>query len=446
MLNYINKIYFLLSLILYFIFIPKVNDEYLMLHYINILSMFMYFALIYTTYTRKIDKFIKMSLFIKIFIYSIAFVSLYNLTSYFYTDNFFVFSYADARKYHNFGITMSSMSFFDGIDYLLTFWDFSDLGMPVLASLIYTFIQSNLMINFFYIFIGIFTAFGIFSISKNFMSHKYAFLGALSYSISSFVLFFHSTGLKESFMIMLVVLSFDQYYKFINKKYILNLIYGLIFISLILFFRPILIAFILLSIGIGYLIYKRKTISAKIVFILIALLFVLVAPTIFIIINRYLAGGFEFLVASRASQGMVIGSVPFTYAVNILAQAIGPLPTLLHDTNLLITIYAPGLIYRVLIAFPFWLGVIYIYKTKKYKIYPLLLFVLIEMFALALVMEGLELRKAMPHIPFVFIIAFWFLDQYDNKQIVFKRPKRFKQLFKVSLFLLALLIFYWNFR
>jgi hypothetical protein len=65
------------------------------------------------------------------------------------------------------------------------------------------------------------------------------------------------------------------------------------------------------------------------------------------------------------------------------------------------------------------------------------------MFALALVMEGLELRKAMPHIPFVFIIAFWFLDQYDNKQIVFKRPKRFKQLFKVSLFLLALLIFYW---
>jgi hypothetical protein len=446
MLSYIINIYFVISIVLYFILIPKVSDEYMMISFINILSVFLYFIMLYSSYTRKVDNFNKMSLFIKVFIYSVVFVVLYNMASFFYENNFFVFSTEDALKYHDFGITMSSMGFFEGIDYLLYFWDFSDLGMPVLTSSLYNFVQSNLIINFFYIFIGIITSFGIFAISKNFISARYSFFAALSYGISSFVLFFHSSGLKESFLIMLTVLVFDQYYRFLNKKNIQNLIYGFVFLSLVAFFRPILIVFILSAIGIGFLIYKRKGLTAKIIFLLIAGLFVSISPDLILIINAYLAGGFEFLIASRESQGMVIGSVPFTYAVNILAQVIGPLPTLISDSNLPLTIYAPGLIYRVLLAFPFWLGIVYIYKMKNYKIYPLVIFTLMEMFALALVMEGLELRKSMPHIPFVFIIAFWFLDKYDMKEIVFKRPKRFKQFFKLSMLILAFLIFYWNFR
>ena len=152
------------------------------------------------------------------------------------------------------------------------------------------------------------------------------------------------------------------------------------------------------------------------------------------------------LIYAKESEGMIIGSLSFTYAVNILAQIIGPLPTLISAEKISLTFFASGLIYRVLLAFPFWLGIRYIFKTKSYKIYPLVIFVLMEMMALALLLEGLELRKALPHIPIVFIIAFWFLDKYDNKIIVFKRSKQFKLFFKFSMFLLAMIILFWNFK
>jgi len=149
---------------------------------------------------------------------------------------------------------------------------------------------------------------------------------------------------------------------------------------------------------------------------------------------------------ARAADGMIIGSIPFTYAVNTLSQLIGPLPTVVSSDKIHLMLYGPGLIYRVLLSFPFWLGVKYIYKSKNYILYPLVIFVLMEMSALTIIMEGLELRKALPHLPFVFIIAFWFLDKYDNKILVFKRPKRFQQLFKISMFILLIMIFYWNFK
>jgi len=108
--------------------------------------------------------------------------------------------------------------------------------------------------------------------------------------------------------------------------------------------------------------------------------------------------------------------------------------------------YSAGLLYRVLLGFPFWLGIIYIYKNRNYILYPLAIFVVAEMLALTFLMEGLECRKAIPHIPIVFIIAFWFLDQYDRKVIQFKKRKKIQRLFKFSSFILILLILYWNFK
>ena len=68
------------------------------------------------------------------------------------------------------------------------------------------------------------------------------------------------------------------------------------------------------------------------------------------------------------------------------------------------------------------------------------------MIALILLLEGLELRKSLAHIPIVYIIALWFLDKYDNKSIVFEKNKRFKLFFKSSMFLLAVIILFWNFK
>lgn len=448
MLSYLNKIYLFLSVALYFIFIPKITNDYVMILIINLLIVFSYFTVIYSIYKYKIQKFDRMGLFIIVFVYSLIFVGLYNISSHFYNENYFIFSDSDAIMYHDVGIIMSKMKFFESIDYFLnsTRYSFDDLGMPIIVSSLYKFFtHSNIIINIFYILVGSLTALCIFSISKNIMSLKYAYITALSYSLTSFVMLFHTTGLKESFMVFLIVLFFDQYFKYSKKRNVINLSLIISTLLLLILFRPVVSIFLVSSISLGYLIANKKKITAKIVFLLIFIILLLSLESLISILNRYLAGGFELLIAARESQGSIIGSLPFTYSVNVLSQAIGPLPSI-YSSNNLITISSQGLIYRVLLAFPFWIGVVYIYKLQYYKIYPLVFFTIMEMVSLSLVMAGIELRMSMPHIVIVFIIAFWFLDKYDQNLIKFKKPKRFKQYFKVSILIVVFLIFYWQLK
>ena len=46
--------------------------------------------------------------------------------------------------------------------------------------------------------------------------------------------------------------------------------------------------------------------------------------------------------------------------------------------------------------------------------FPLFTFVFLEMLGLSVALDGLELRKALPHIPFFIIAAFWFMFKYDD--------------------------------
>ena len=446
MLKSINKLYLLASILLYFILSPKVSGEYLLITLFAIFSFISYFTILYVNSSINVKFHTKTYLGIEVFIYSILFVAIQNLISYHYTNNFFMFSDSDAFTYHLKTIDILHMSFENAIKHYLNSMSFDDLGIILILYPLYHISESNLILNFFYLFVAVITALSIFRLSENFMTKKYAFLSSLSYSLSSFVLFFHSTGLKESFMVMLVVLSFDLYYKFLRTKNILNLIGALLFMGFLLLFRPAIAGMIIGSIGFGSLISKKGGISIKIISFFIFIFLIFMSDSIIAIIKVYTTGGFETLIYARESQGMIKGGITFTYAVNILAQAIGPLPTIISPDKILLAFYAPGLIYRVLLAFPFWFGIIYIYKTKSYKLYPLIIFVIMEMLALIFLMDGFELRKAIPHISIVFVIAFWFLDNYDRGIIRFQKRKRFNQFFKFSIFILIWLIFYWNFR
>ncbi|MES2590515.1 MAG: hypothetical protein V4608_01435 [Bacteroidota bacterium] len=163
--------------------------------------------------------------------------------------------------------------------------------------------------------------------------------------------------------------------------------------------------------------------------------------------EKYLLGGTEEMLAIKEATGMVKqGSVQFTYAVNILASLIGPLPTIL-PTKPVLSLFSIGLIYRVLISTAFWFGIYYTIKNKTVLMYPLFLFIFMEMLSLTFILEGLELRKSLPHIPFVFIFSFWFLDYYDKKIITHKRTRhRIKNVWQISSVLFFMIIMYWNYR
>lgn len=447
MLKSISRRYLVFGIMILLLFIPLLGDEYTALYFINFIVLLAYYSTINFATYKQDNYYTKSRLSSIVFFYSVFFVTINKILSFYYTDNFFLFSDEDAKLYHEGAIEMASESFFGGIGLILSRFEFDDLGIFIVIGSLYRIIESNLIVNFFYIFVGIATAHGIFSISKNFMSVKYSFLCALTYSVSSFVIFFHSSGLKESFLLMIIVLSFDNFFLFLRTKKIKNLILLVCFLLSILLFRPVISFFCLASIGIGILLtLKGKAYSYLLVVSGVVLIFFLYSY-ISVMSESYLGGGDAAnMVALKESSGMVKGSVQFTYAVNILASSLGPLPTVLPAKPIL-SMYSVGLIYRVLLSVAFWLGVYYVIKYKVALIYPLLLFVFLEAISLTFILEALELRKSLPHFPFIYIIAFWFLDNYDRKIIEKKRERRMlKNIWSTFSVLSLIIIIYWNYR
>jgi len=446
MLKTINKSYILSAFILYTILTFKIPNDFLLIVLFAIISCISFYFMLYLNSQLKNDGYNKLSLMLEIFFYTLIFIVLENLISYYYRGNFFIFSESDALFYHETTKKLIDMPFSKAINYYLSYMGLDDLGIILVLYPLYLLSDSNLTLNVFYLFVTIITALSIFNIGKNFLSRKYAFMASLSYSISSFVIYYHGTGLKESFMVMVVVLSFQFLYSFLQNNNIKHLILAIIFLSLLTLFRPAIIFFILGAFGFGLLISNRGGIIIKILSFFIFIALIAMSNIIIEMFNSYTVGGLEALIRSREIQGMVKGGITFTYIVNIISQSIGPLPTLFSPSKTLTMFYAPGLIYRNLLAIPFWLGVFYMFKRKEYLLYPLFFFAILEMSFLVLIIDGLELRITMPHMPFVYLIAFWFMESFDKNRNFIKHKNTFMDFIYVIIAILILLMAYWNFR
>ena len=409
----------------------------------------MYFVLLTDALSKWTGFYSEENLLMRVFIYSFLVVTVYNYISYSYNNNFYVFSVADAVTYYQKGSEMASMPFTKSINFFLSFRGIDDLGMPLLSSMLYKICDSILFLNLFNIIFGIISSFCIYRISSHFMRNQYAFLCSFAYSISSFVLWFHSSGLKESFMCMIIVLFYDRFYLYLKEKHIAQLAYASILLISLLLFRPAIIFFCLGSIILSFILQKRKGMKSILAVIMIFILFISLYPFLTPIYDKILRGGnYSQIIEGQESEGMVKGSLQFTFLVNLLAQLIGPLPTISPDTRTLLSFYFPGLIYKVLLSIFFWYGIFYLFKKKADLLYPLAFFAIFEMASLLLILEGLELRKSLPHFFVIYIIAFWFMDQYQSPDN-FKNEK-IRWVIRSSFYLFSgvsfFLILVWNLR
>lgn len=447
MLLRLNKTYFILAWLLYSFFLFSTSNEFLPLYFLHILTFVAYVFVLADALKKKDDYYSKQNLLSTIFIFSSLIVIVYKYTSYKYNNNFFVFSEADALTYYKISLIMASMSVMESINYYLSYYNIDDLGAVLLTSMLYRFIESILFLNFTYIITGLITAFGIYRISSCFMSLKFAFVCSLAYSTSSFVLWFHSSGLKESAMCMLIVIFFDRYYLYIRKKAFIHLVYASLFLTTLLLFRPALIFFCIGAVVLGLVLQRKKGMSGAIVIILAFASIIGLYPIFESTYDRFLMGG-DFNQMLTSKESMIKGSTQFTYAVNLLAQLIGPLPTISPDTKVMLSFFSAGLIYKVLLSILFWAGVHYVFKLKAEMLYPLIFFAFFEMISLLLILEGLELRKSLPHFPMIYIIAFWFMDQYESTENFkdIKIRRRINSLFTLSSIAVFFLILAWNIR
>lgn len=96
------------------------------------------------------------------------------------------------------------------------------------------------------------------------------------------------------------------------------------------------------------------------------------------------------------------------------------------------------------IAVPFWFGVYYIIKYKLRILYPIVAFIIFEMISLVLILNGLEFRKSIPHIPLIYIIAFWFMNYYDNRSIRYN--KIIHTLIILYIIIVPIILLVWEFK
>ncbi len=446
MLRSMTRTYFVFGTFCYLLIGILFPIELRALYFLNYATVIVFALFLQNLNEKPEGYFTARKLNILVFVYSACYIICYNFISWIYTGNLYVFSVLDAMVYNNEATVMADMPFVEGLGYYLKRHDAEDLGMAATLSILYKVASSKVMLSILYTFVAVFTANAIFSVSKRFMSVKYAFLCAVAYSFSSYVLWFHSSGLKESMLVMLIVLFYNQYYRLISDRKTGSVLWMSVVVLSLLLFRPVLAIFCVASLVFGVLL-KRKLSALQVVFIIVAVLVgVYFLETVRSSADRFLLGGTESMLENKQMSGMIKGGVFFTYIVNILSSLFGPFPSLLPSKAHL-GFFAPGLLFKLFVSLAFWFGCIHIVKIRLSKAYPLLIFIIMEMASLTYILEGLELRKSIPHFPLMYIVAFIYIYKFDHNQLLTIRNHLFyKKSFHLLGFILCILTLYWNFR
>lgn len=338
------------------------------------------------------------------------------LVSYHYDGDTFLFSKSDALQYYNEGLQAAEFGYIENARSIIRKNEYEEWGAYLFISLVVYIFPNKLFLNAVYMLLGAISSVMLFKIAKHFMSNAYAFCAALSYGASSYVILFRCTCLKESVFVFFVISAMYYFYRFAIEKKRWSFIGVILSLAAITFFRPAVTAFVTISLVAYFAITQRG--SAVSIFLFVVIAVGLVASFTFMQsqVDTYTVGDIDEKIESSAHDNY---SGAFNSFVNWFSALCGPFPSLFPKAGLppsTINFYGAGLLYRMFMMVPFWVGVFYVVKTRNIDIIPLALFILSEMLATAYVLAGIELRKVLPHVPFMSIIMYYGLYNLNKKE------------------------------
>lgn len=360
------------------------------------------------------DLFTEKTLFFTTLFYSFLLGNIFMAISYYYDGDTFMFSKNDAMFYLTNSMKVEDIGFLGNVKRITNIYDPEDCGALILDSLMMSFVPSKYFLNAFYMLTGATSAVLLYRIGAHFMSNMYAFTAALAYGTSSFLIFFHCTFLKESFFVFLVICAMYFFYKAIIFGYYWSYLVTILFVGLIMFFRPAVSAMLVLSFIIYFAISQHGSAASFFIYLIAGISFVAFLAKMQDMMNRYTGGDIEAMQESSAVGSYSSG---FSYFVSLFAGPFGPFPSLFpKEVNVpaSLNFYGSGLSYRLFLIFPFWFGVYFAVKRHMTKLVPMLTFILVEMLAASMVLASLELRKVLLHIPFMFILTFYGLYEWER--------------------------------
>lgn len=443
--------YFWTGVLLFAILIPYCDGS---IHYYNLINVMLFVSyafMIWNAIDREEYYYSCGRVASTVFIYSIIFVGINLEMSYFYTGDTFFWDYTDPYEYYIMDVKFidNEVPFLDQPSWLERDWGWgpSDWGASMTQTLFLKIIPSRYFLFFIQTVVGSAGAAMMFGIGKKIMRIDYAYMAALTYSISSFSVFYYSSFRKEIFMVIIVIASFWCFFEYVSSRNKgLLWLCGIVTV-IMFFFRPAVAGLMLMGFS-SYFVGKRINKSN--------------APYIIILLTMAIGLSFSVIVSKLnsfsdelAQNENYVDTTTFGIVVSTVGVLIGPFPQLLQigqDKMSYIPLYGPGLLLKYILFLAFWNGFVESLKKQEAIVFPLFFFTILEMLALAVMNDGLELRKAMPHICTFYLAAFWFISKYDERASVEESAPRLYPLTAVKpqriLFGLAVLVvfstFVWN--
>ena len=403
-----------------------------LLAFISQMSLLLYFS------KEGRDTYSEKTLFVVVFLYSLMLGTVYMTLSYIYEGDTFMLTKADAINYYNLSMRAYDVGFFPNMAYIAKLYEFDDWGSFTFDCFLMSIIPDKLFLNFVYMLLGGISSVMLFRICRHYMPDSYAFVAALAYCTSSFLILFHCTFLKESLFTTIIISTMYNLCRLINKESCFAPFGLIVSTGLLFFFRPAVAAFIIMSIFAYFAIKQHGSALSLFMYTAGVVIFFVALQYMMSIADRYSSGAADKLEVSGNAKAYSGG---FNTFVNLFGGFFGPFPTLFTKPDSAPTtlqFYGPGLVYRLFLVFPFFAGIYFIFKKKVLELFPITIFILAEMLASGMVVASLDLRKVMPHISFTYIVSFYGLSKWQEANVSRRIPE-------ASIYVLAIgLMVMWN--
>ena len=258
MLYRLHNTYFLVGLFAVgFLAVMKYDRAFNLVTLGNVIAYVSQFFLLIYFSREKYVFYTKRALFGTVLVYYLLMCSLFMYISYVLDDDTFMFCKMDAWFYYTNGMKSAEIGFLENVNRLVHRYPFDDWGALVTSSLLMSIIPHKFFMNAFYMLLGAISSVMLFHMGKRFMPEVYAFEAALAYGISSFMVFFHCTFLKESLFLFLVISSIYFFFRAAIEKKYLAFLGVLVTTGLTVFFRTAVAAFIVMSFVAYYAISQK---------------------------------------------------------------------------------------------------------------------------------------------------------------------------------------------
>lgn len=370
---------------------------------INICTLIVYYLSI-KVLSKYGSRLTKSTFFTFVFVYSFLFMFTYVAYFYVQVGDLTIPNEKDTTYYHLIAKQGQDLSIIDYVKKLYKEFNWDDIATPLYVYILYHIKTSPLIVYFVNILLGVLSSSYLFKLSRLYLPKKESYLSSALFILSAYTLFFEYYLFKESLFILFCVLAVYNAQKYIIHNKNKYLIYFILFVLILSFFR-VGTSIILLA---SYLIYYFIR-TAKLNFFNI-LLFILLTIGFFIILWPLFVGTYGKLASENFLSNRIenVGlSQNILYPFSFFNAFFGPIPTFfaIQDKELSSYYYA-GYLVRYFMSPFFVFSVINIIKNKLFTIYPLIIYYFLGSTIFSLALWGFDMRFLITHVFLYYTITF----------------------------------------